>query len=315
MKGDMTAQVLTVTLNPAVDQTLTIRDFTTGEVNRVAGVRSKAGGKGVNVAAALAGYGVGVAATGFLGRENAAVFEEFLSERCIADRFVRLDGRTRTGIKINDPEREETTDINFPGLAPKPSDLDTLCERVIESSDRGGLWVVFAGSAPPGVDPGIYRELISLVHDRGCKTVLDTSGEPLSLALDAAPKIIKPNIHELEHLVGRRLASHNEVIEAARKVVSRGVELVVVSLGADGALFVSSNEVITARPSRVSVNSTVGAGDALVAGVIAGHIENLPLADCARLATAFSMSALTGDGSDACSEHAIKLAADSVILQ
>lgn len=315
MKRDMTFQVLTVTLNPAVDQTLTIRDFTPGEVNRVAGVRSKAGGKGVNVAAALAGYGVGVAATGFLGRENAAVFEEFLSERGIADRFVRLDGRTRTGIKINDPEREETTDINFPGLAPGPAQLNALRGELKKFAGRGDLWVVFAGSAPPGVDPGIYRELISLVHERGCKTVLDTSGEPLSLALDAAPKIIKPNIHELEHLVGRRLVSHNEVIEAAREAVSCGVELVVVSLGADGAVFASSEEAVAARPPSVSVNSTVGAGDAMVAGVIAAHIEHLPLADCARLATAFSISALTGDRADARSEAAIKLTANSVILK
>jgi 1-phosphofructokinase len=107
--------VVTVTLNPAIDRTVTIRNFTAGAVNRVEQERSNPGGKGVNVASALSDYGYQVAVTGFLGRENSAPFEELFARKKIADRFVRIAGRTRMGIKITDPTLHQTTDINFPG--------------------------------------------------------------------------------------------------------------------------------------------------------------------------------------------------------
>jgi len=292
-----TSVITTLTLNPAIDRTVTIPGFTAGAVNRVENANDRAGGKGINVAAALAEQGHPVAALGFLGRNNEAVFTAFFAARGIEDRFVRLPGATRVGIKITDPVRHETTDINFPGLAPTAADMAALRVQLAALSEG---WCVLAGSLPPGVPASIYREFITTLKARGVRTVLDSSGEALREALQSGPDIIKPNVHELEAHLGRKLSTETDVIAAARELVAGGVQLVVVSRGADGACFVTADEVVVARPPSVAVRSTVGAGDAMVAGIIAAQIRNLPLVDTARLATAFSLSALTrtDDGSD-----------------
>jgi 1-phosphofructokinase len=286
-------RVVTVTLNPAIDRTVTIPNFTTGAVNRAEQVTDRPGGKGVNVAAALAAYGVPVAATGFLGSENAAAFETFFQRLGIADHFVRLPGRTRTGIKVVDPSGRETTDINFPGLTPSDSDIAMLVRRVEELAASGVDWFVFAGSLPPGVRASLYRDLVTLAREHGCRVAVDTSDEPLRLAIDAAPDFIKPNIHELAVLLKQAEHDKIDVPSAARRLVARGVGLVAVSMGADGACLVNASEVVVVRPPSITARSTVGAGDAMVAGLVAAQLQSAPLSDSARLATAFSLHALT----------------------
>jgi 1-phosphofructokinase len=286
-------QVVTVTPNPAIDWTVTVPGFRAGAVNRASAERSQPAGKGVNVAAALAGFGVRVAATGFLGRDNAAAFEAFFAARRMEDVFVRVDGATRTGIKIVDPERGETTDVNFPGAAVSAADVEELLERVEMLAEGSDRWFVLAGSLPPGADATLYAEMVRSIKDAGCLVVLDTSGDALRHALDAAPHVVKPNVHELEALAGRPLPAAADVVDAARTLLDRGVVLAAVSMGAEGALFVTREEVVRARPPAVEVGSTVGAGDAMVAGIVAARLARLNLAEAARLATAFSVAALT----------------------
>lgn len=283
--------IATLTLNPAIDRAVTIPDFTAGAVNRVVQSSDRAGGKGINVAAALAGHGHAVAALGFLGRDNADVFTVFFAARGIEDRCLRLPGVTRTGIKIFDPLRRGTTDINFPGLSPTAADLDALRGQL--AALRGG-WCVLAGSLPPGVPAGIYREFVSTLKTNGVRTVLDASGESLREVLKASPDVIKPNVFELEALLGKTLCSEADVVAAGRELVAGGVKLVVVSRGAEGACFVTAEEGFVARPPSVGAGSTVGAGDAMVAGIVSAQIRGLPLDEAARLATAFSLAALTG---------------------
>lgn len=289
------AKIATVTLNPAIDQTVEIAGFTAGGVNRVESMRVDAGGKGVNVAAFLADYGFTVTATGFLGNENAQPFENFFREKKIADRFVRINGSTRTGIKIVDPLRQETTDINFPGIAPAGEDIQALFDE-IDKLAADHSWFVLAGSIPSGAPPTIYADLIRNLTARGCRAALDTSGEALSRALEAAPALIKPNIDELEGCLGRRLEGRDEVLAAARRLLDRGIETVVVSMGAEGALFVAGDGAVQAVPPPLRVVSTVGAGDALLSGTLAAGIERRDPADAARLATAFAVVAVTRIG-------------------
>ena len=282
--------VATVTLNPAIDRTVTISDFTAGAVNRVEAAQESPGGKGVNVASALAGCGMRAVVTGFLGRDNAASFEALFARKGIEDRFVRIAGRTRVGIKITDPVRKLTTDINFPGLPPEPADIAALRERLatIESA-----WWVVAGSIPPGVGPGIYREIVAALKRRGARVALDASGEALREAIEAGPHIVKPNLDELQALLGTRIEGTKAVISAARKLLAKGIELVAVSMGREGACFVTATDAVIARSPDVEVGSTVGAGDAMVAGIVAAQIRGLPLEECARLDSAFSLQLLT----------------------
>jgi 1-phosphofructokinase len=287
--GPKSFDVVTVTLNPAVDRTVTIPNFTAGVVNRVETERSDPGGKGVNVASALADYGPSVAVTGFLGDENATSFEELFALKKIEDQFVRIAGRTRVGIKITDPVNHQTTDINFPGPAPEPDGIVTLMQRL---GTLDAEYFVLSGSVPPGVSTAIYAQITTMLRTRGRQVVLDTSGEPLRHAIESKPYIVKPNIHELESLLGESLTDSEAIVKAARKLNSLGIELVVVSMGKEGACFVTADTVITARPPDIEVRSTVGAGDAMVAGIIAGKLEGLTLAGCAQLATAFSLDVL-----------------------
>ena len=283
--------IATVTLNPAVDQTAAIPNFTVGEVNRVEWEQSDPGGKGVNVASFLADYRCRVAVTGFLGADNAGLFEELFAQKQIEDRFVRIAGKTRINVKIIDEVQHQVTDINFPGQTGTAEDITALKENVAALA-ASYPWFVLSGSVPAGIPPELYRDLIQLLKRKAKQAVLDTSGVPLKQAIAAAPYAIKPNIDELQELVERRLNSETEILQAARQLVHEGIVCVVVSMGKRGAIFVETDASVLATPPAITVKSTVGAGDAMVAGLVTGKLRGLSLADCARLATSFSMGAL-----------------------
>lgn len=283
--------IATLSLNPAIDQTAHVPEFTAGRVNRVEWEQSDAGGKGVNVASFLADFGRRVRVTGLLGSANVEPFVELFARKDIEDRFVRLPGRTRVNVKIVDRVLDQVTDINFPGLSPSPEDL-LLLTQTIDDLCRDTDWFVLSGSVPAGVPSGVYADLTRRLKDRGKQVVLDASGAPFAEAVGRGPDIIKPNIDELSELVGRPLQAQADVVAAARSLVDRGVGLVAVSMGADGALFVEADAAVLAVPPAITVKSTVGAGDAMVAGIVIGTLHGLDLAGRARLATAFSLGAL-----------------------
>lgn len=279
--------VVTVTANPAVDQTIWIPGFRAGEVNRVVREENSPGGKGVNVAAFLNQFGLSVLATGFLGTPNAGLFEAFFEESGIAHRFVPVDGSTRTGVKIVDEQAGTTTDVNFPGFEVDDGKLEAL-DATLAEVVTDGRWVVLAGSLPRGAPVETYRRLAERASELGGHVALDTSGPALKEAIQAGPAVVKPNREELEELTGRTLADRDALVAAADELVAGGIGTVVVSLGADGALFARGGEVVFARAPKVRVASTVGAGDAMVSGTVAGSLQGLPLAEVAALATAFS---------------------------
>ena len=284
--------IATVTLNPAIDQSVSIPGFAAGSVNRVQSEQSDPGGKGVNVASFLADLGFSVAVTGLLGRDNANVFEQLFARKAMADAFVRIAGKTRVNVKIIDETCRGITDINFPGPAATPDDLDQL-EQAIKGLLADHHWFVLSGSAPAGVPPDYYAKLIGQLKAAGKRVILDSSGDPLRNGIAAAPWAIKPNIAELEELVSMRLPERAAVIAAARRLLAQGIGCVVVSMGRDGALFVTTEQCLLAVPPEIEVKSTVGAGDAMVAGFVAAQMRGLPLPDCARLATASALGALT----------------------
>jgi 1-phosphofructokinase len=285
--GAARERVATLTLHPALDQTVTLERLVPGAVHQAEAMRFDAGGKGVNVAAFLADAGVPVAATGLLGEENAAPFAALFAAKGIEDAFVRVPGTTRINVKLAETARRETTDINLPAPRAPAAALAELERRVLALADRCG-WFVLAGSVPPGVPPGIYAALTARLRERGCRVAVDTSGAPLAPALDAGPDLAKPNRAELEQLVGARLPALADVARAARELRRRGPRIVVVSMGAEGALFTGAEGAWLARPPAVTVATTVGAGDALVAGLVASLREGRSLEAAARRATAFA---------------------------
>jgi len=284
--------VAAVSLNPAIDQTVFVPGFAAGAVNRVASARSDAGGKAVNVACFLADAGVPVAATGLLGDANGESFIRLFADKGIVDRCVRIPGATRTNIKIVDKRLRLVTELNFRGLPIGADDLRRLGAEIDGLADDAD-WFVLSGSVPDGMPDDTSARLVERLKRQGRRVVLDASGRPFAAAIDGRPDIVKPNIDELEELVGARLESEVEVFQAARTLVGRGIGLVVASMGPRGAVFVEGDAAVVAvPPPNVRVRSTVGAGDAMVAGLVAGALQGLGLADRARLATAVALGAL-----------------------
>lgn len=306
-------KVVTVTLNPAIDQTLVIPNFAAGTVNRVQSSRLDAGGKGINVAAFLADFGQPVIAAGFLGADNDDLFRRLFAQKGIEDRCVRIPGQTRIGIKVTDPALRQTTDINFPGQAPTPADIERLF-AILRELAAAHEWFVLSGSIPAGVSTGIYADMVAALA--GKKVVLDTSGEALRRAVATGPWLIKPNVDELRELTGQQLETHAEIFAAGRALMTQhAITSVVVSLGKEGALFIEGHEALWATPPAVEVKSTVGAGDALVAGIVAGKRQGLPRAECARLATAFSVTAIGQVAHGLPSVAAVLAAAEQVVVR
>lgn len=283
--------IVTVTLNPAIDETVFLEQLRPGAVNRATRHHRQPGGKGVNVSAMLSGYGIASTATGFLGRENLRLFEELFAMGMIRDEFIRIDGETRTGIKIVEQSTRETTDLNFAGASPSEADLAALLEKLLElASPR--TWFVIAGRLPDGVSLDFFRSLLEQLKQSGAQIAVDTSGEALEVAIECGVDVIKPNHHELEEILDCRLPDFESRAGAALRMQRKKVPHVIVSLGADGALFVSPKSALMVEPPPVSVVSTVGAGDSLLAGYLAGLVTGCPPDDCAKLATVFAWSAL-----------------------
>ncbi|MDF3130641.1 1-phosphofructokinase [Kiritimatiellaeota bacterium B1221] len=282
---------VTITLNPAIDETVFLDQFRVGEVNRSQRLHVQAGGKGINVSRMLSSFGIPTIATGFLGKENKEIYKNFLDKKKVGDAFVWIPGETRTGIKIVSERTRQTTDINFPGLEPSLAALDEF-ETKIRKLIRPGRWFVLAGSLPRGLGIDFFEELIVLLKRGGALVAVDTSGDPLRVAVEQGVDLVKPNEHELAEVLDRPLHSFSEKVEAALDLQQNRVPRVILSLGSEGALFLSPEKQLMASAPPVKVVSTVGAGDALLSGYLAGILGGETAMDCARLATVFAWSNL-----------------------
>lgn len=291
----MSVQAVSVSLNPAIDLTVAIDRLQPGQVHRASSAHAIAGGKGINVAACLADAGVATAALGVLGAGNAHLFETLFAARGIDDRCLRVPGDTRTNLKLVAADSGDTTDINLPGLPLGAAELQAVGAR-LAALLRPGLPVVLTGSLPAGLAADSWRTLQAQAAAAGARVLLDTSGAPLRAALAAPraqlPFAIKPNRHELEDWTGTPLHGTAELLAATRALLASGIALVVVSLGTDGALFVRGEQALLARPPQLEGGSSVGAGDAMVAGLVAALLADADLATCARQATAFAVATL-----------------------
>lgn len=314
----MSVHALTVTLNPALDRTVRLARLQPGRVNRALDAREDAGGKGINVAACLADWGVATAALGVLGDDNDAAFRALFAQRSILDDCLRVPGQTRTNLKLLAVEDDQTTDINLPGLNLSGDALEQVAAR-LATHLRPGLPVVLSGSLPAGLPNTAWAQLQAQAVAAGARVVLDSSGEALTGALErgnALPFAIKPNRDELEAWAGVALPDRAALLDAGRALVARGIALVTISLGADGAVFIDHGGAVIARPRRLTSGSTVGAGDAMVAGISAALLEpHFDLAGCARLATAFAASRLASADARRIDPLQVRAWADEVLIE
>lgn len=258
--------IVTVTLNPSLDRTLEVASLTRGQVLRTSPPMIEAGGKGVNVTRALAANGIPSIAVLPVGGTEGAELGALLEGAGVSARLVPVAGRTRSNITIAESDGT-ITKFNEPGPAITDGELTALTSVITAAVARGD-WVIISGSVPPAFTAGQLQALAGSVSEHGANLAIDTSGDALVAALAAHPRLIKPNRAELAEIAGRSLDSISEVIAAAKGVQERGVEIVLVSLGADGAVLVGPSAVVVGESRVDRPRSTVGAGDSFLAGFI-----------------------------------------------
>jgi 1-phosphofructokinase len=288
--------IATVTLNPALDKTMAIPGFAIGRTNRASIERIDAGGKGINVAKAARQLGCPVIALGFLAGANGRCVADALQAMGIPCDFEWVPGETRVNLKIKDPLTGTETEINEPGFQVGADHVQSLKRRVEEQAGQCSV-MVFSGSLPPGVPPEIYGEFIRIARNRGAQTILDTAGAALKHGIAAGPDLIKPNRAEAEEVLETRIDGEAALVPAARRFLALGARVVVLSLGADGALAVSRRERWRARSPSVAASSSIGAGDAMVAALAFAMTRSLALEDALRLATAAGAATVATNGS------------------
>jgi len=259
--------IVTLTPNPSLDRTVSIAELQRGEVHRATASRLDPGGKGVNISRALTAHRAPTLAVLPAGGPQGNLLAELLAEAGIEVAIVPIGGSIRANIALVEPDGT-TTKINEPGPLLSGSEHDALLAGAVAALADKPSWLVGSGSLPPGVDEDLYARLVRRCRDAGVNVAIDASGPALRHAVTAGPDLIKPNLEELEELVDRSLTTLREVLDAAADLVAHGVATVVVSLGGDGALLVSESVVAHAVAPVSSPLSTVGAGDALLAGYL-----------------------------------------------
>lgn len=285
-------KIATVTLNPALDLVGRLASIDIGEVNTVEMLGLYPAGKGINVAKVLTDLGSKLTVTGFLGEENQGDFVRAFEENGMEDKFSRIAGKTRINVKITETEAD-VTDLNFLGFE---ISAQAWAHFIAESQHWESQFdlVAVCGSLPRGVSPEQFADWLESLHRQGIKVVLDTSNAALVAGLKAHPWLVKPNRRELEVLVGRSLNSREEIIEAAQHLRDQGVENVIVSMGAQGSIWINNESVIQAQSPRCeNVVSTVGAGDSMVAGLIFGFTQGWNKEKTLRFASATSALAVS----------------------
>ncbi|MDR1664487.1 MAG: 1-phosphofructokinase family hexose kinase [Clostridiales bacterium] len=293
----MKKMIYTVTLNPAMDKTARVEKIIPGGLNRMSAIVTDPSGKGINVSRMIKSLGGDSVATGFIGGETGDEIEKMLRGMGIPTDFVRIKHNIRTNLKVLSPDFG-LTEFNEPGAAVTQAEMGALREKLIQDAGSGTMFV-FSGSLPQNAEALVYRELISAVKAKGATAFLDADGEAFREGLKASPDYIKPNKFELAQYfdVSERISTGECAALCRRIVAENGVKAVALSMGAEGALFVSREEIWYAPALPVKVLSTVGAGDCMVGALAAAvFYGGTDLRDAAALSMAASAGAVTMEG-------------------
>ena len=289
--------IYTVTLNPALDYIINVEKLRFDDINRSVGEKIFYGGKGINVSVILNRLGVDNVALGFLGGFSGEKLKSLLQKDDVNCDFNRINGETRINVKI---KTDKEIDINALGPNVTEWEIEELLQKIDTLKD--GDYLVLAGSVPKAIPEDIYVRILERLKDKDIRFVVDTTGNSLLEILKYKPFLIKPNHHELGDLFGVKTETEEEIIEYANKLKSMGAQNVLVSRAGDGAILVDRNGEVSKAPRiEGKLISSVGCGDSMVAGFIAGYIKEnnyeyaLRLGTACGSATAFSEGLATTD--------------------
>ncbi len=303
--------IYTVTLNPGVDHTLIVPSIEFNQVLRSSQVHRDCGGKGFNVSRSLHLLGSKSIALGLVGGHNGRWEEKCLRSSGIETDFDTVAGDTRTCVVVIEQGSGKYIKVNESGPTVSDQELNKFKNHVSRLAKAGDYWV-FSGSLPPGIGSGIYTDLIGLVQSLGAVACLDTSGEPLTLGLKATPYLIKPNCHEAGEIIGKDILSEEDYRSAVAYFLEIGITIVALSLGAEGLLLASKDEMIRVTPPPIHVKNPVGSGDSLLAGLLFAFEQKMSLRAAGEWGVACGSVAASQDGVNFGTKEAIRKMADRI---
>jgi len=280
--------IITVTLNAAIDKSLSVPSFRLGRRHRTVEQRTMPGGKGVNVARSLKTLGRPVIATGFAGGATGTRIVEALTEESILNDFVRIREESRTNTSVHDPTTGTQTEINERGPEVTAKEAELFRDKLLYLAS-GAEIVVFAGSLPRGLEPSIYADLIRELRRMNVTTVVDAEGEPMRQAIRAEPHVVSPNVLEAEELVGHEFHEEADRVVAVSELCDLGAGESIITLP-DGCV---ASLLVDGRPERHRVwiepreaVASVGAGDAFLAGYVSARYAGSTPTECLRFGVA-----------------------------
>ena len=298
--------IITVTLNPAIDKTAHVEKMIPNGLNRLNNIILDVGGKGINVYKAIKELGGKSICTGFVAGSNGKWIEDKLDSLGLEYKFRHVEGNTRINLKVLDRDMN-LTELNDTGDQISESDLRYLKEDLIEMVKPNDI-VVLAGSVPSGVPVTIYQELITMIKAKGAKVILDADGDLFTQGIKASPTLIKPNKYELCKYFGiSEEVNDVELVSHAKKLLYKGIETVVISLGSRGAIFITNEETAYVKGLNIIAHSAVGAGDSMVGALAYGISEDLELIPLIKLAVATSAGAVMTKGTKAPSRSVVEM--------
>ena len=281
--------ITTVCLNPSFDKTATLSELKPGELNRLEQVRVDLGGKGLNVATVLSRLGVQTRCVGCLGSENASLFLRMVGREKLTFEYLMVSGEVRTNLKLCEKNTKAITEINEPGPSVSEEELQSFL-TLLEEKAQDSSYVVFSGRLPQNCGEDTYQRCIHSLPGKKC--VLDAAGESLLRGIKEKPYLIKPNLPEIEGIVSREL----KTLSAALLLIEYGAQNVIVSMGKMGAVLVTPQRTLFSPALPVTASSTVGAGDAMLGGVLMGLDRGVSLEDAFRFGVAAGAASVMTDG-------------------
>ena len=287
--------IITVTMNPAIDKTAYVDALHVGGLNRLEKVNSTPGGKGINVSKTICELGGVSIASGFLAGSNGAYIQNCLEQTNIVSDMVYVDGETRVNLKVVDREKE-LTELNEVGPFISESECNGLCNKILKLAQAEDI-VVLSGSVPAGVPKDIYATLTKQLKQKKVRVILDADGELFDYGIQANPNVIKPNTYELCKYFGvNEDLCDREIASLGKQLLAKGMDLVVVSMGKEGALFIDKQNSVRVKGLKIDARSSVGAGDAMVAALAYAIDKQMNFNEMVALAVATSAGACESEG-------------------
>ncbi len=287
--------IYTITLNPSLDRVIWVDEIKTDDSIRIIQEKHYAGGKGIDVSRVIKTLGGDTTATGFLGSFTGLHLEGLLINEGVTCDFIRIAEETRSNVIVFNNKSEEHIAFNSKGPEVTPYDIACLFNK-INNLNIIPSTVILGGSLPKGVNPNVYAQIIHTFKQKKIKVALDADNEAFKLGIKEIPFLIKPNSHEFARLIGYMPQNESEFIKAGQELIKRGIEIIIISRGAQGLIIFNDSEAFIIKPPKVEVKSTIGSGDSTLAAFLYGYEQGKSLSECGIMGAAAGTSTAMSPG-------------------